>query len=103
MYAVIRAGGKQYRVRPNAVLAIDRIEAEPGQTVTFDEVLMVGGQEGVRIGTPVVPGAAVAATVLEQRKEPKILVFKKRRRKNSRRLRGFRRQVTVLRIGTITA
>ena len=69
MYAVIRASGKQYRVTPNAVLAVDRIEAEPGQTVTFGEVLMVGGADGVRIGAPLLSGASVAATVLEQRSE----------------------------------
>ncbi|MFQ3622804.1 MAG: 50S ribosomal protein L21 [Acetobacteraceae bacterium] len=103
MYAVIRTSGKQYRVTPNAVLLIDRIEAEPGQTVTFTDVLMVGTGSGVTIGAPTVPGASVAATVLEQRKADKVLVFKKRRRKNSRRLRGHRQQVTVLRIGGISA
>lgn len=103
MYAVIRASGKQYRVTPNAVLAVDRIEAEPGQTVTFGEVLMVGGTDGVKIGAPLLNGVSVAATVLEQKKDDKVLIFKKRRRKNSRRLRGFRRQLTVLRIGDITA
>ena len=65
MYAVIRASGKQYRVTPNAVLAVDRIEAEPGQTVTFGEVLMVGGADGVKIGAPLLNGVSVAATVLE--------------------------------------
>jgi len=103
MYAVIRASGKQVRVIPGAVVKLDRLDAEPGQTITFTDVLMVGTDRGVTIGTPTVPGAAVSATVLENRKDEKILVFKKRRRKNSRRLRGHRQHVTVLRIGDITA
>lgn len=103
MYAVIRASGKQLRVRPGAVVKMDRLDAEPGQTVTFTDVLMVGTDQGVTIGAPTVPGAAVSATVLENRKDEKILVFKKRRRKNSRRLRGHRQHITILRIGDITA
>ncbi|MCS6854583.1 MAG: 50S ribosomal protein L21 [Elioraea sp.] len=103
MYAVIRASGKQLRVRPGSVVKMDRLDAEPGQTVTFTDVLMVGTDQGVTIGAPTVPGAAVSATVLENRKDEKILVFKKRRRKNSRRLRGHRQPITILRIGDITA
>ncbi|QXM25438.1 50S ribosomal protein L21 [Elioraea tepida] len=103
MYAVIRTGGKQYRVTQNAVLTVDRLEAEPGATVTFTDVLMVGAEGGVTIGSPTVPGASVAATVLEQKRGEKLIVFKKRRRKNSRRRRGFRSHLTVLRIGEIKA
>ena len=103
MYAVIRTGGKQYRVTPNAVLAVDRLEAEAGATVTFTDVLMVGRDGAVTIGAPTVPGASVAATVLEQKRGEKVIVFKKRRRKNSRRRRGFRSHLTVLRIGEIRA
>lgn len=102
MYAVIRSGGKQYRVTPNAVLTVDSLEAEAGQTVTFTDVLMVARDGAVTLGAPTVAGASVAATVLEQKRGDKVIVFKKRRRKNSRRRRGFRSHLTVLRIGEIT-
>jgi large subunit ribosomal protein L21 len=101
MYAVIRTGGKQYRVTPNAVLTVDSLEAEAGQTVTFTDVLMVAREGAVTLGAPTVAGASVAATVLEQKRGDKVIVFKKRRRKNSRRRRGFRSHLTVLRIGEI--
>ena len=101
MYAVIRSGGKQYRVTPNAVLTVDSLEAEAGQTVTFTDVLMVARDGAVTLGAPTVAGASVAATVLEQKRGDKVIVFKKRRRKNSRRRRGFRSHLTVLRIGEI--
>lgn len=103
MYAVIRSGGKQYRVTPNAVLTVDSLEAEAGQTVTFTDVLMVAHGGTVTLGAPTVPGASVAATVLEQKRGEKVIVFKKRRRKNSRRRRGFRSHLTVLRVGEIKA
>jgi large subunit ribosomal protein L21 len=103
MYAVIRTGGKQYRVTPNAVLTVDSLEAEAGATVTFTDVLMVGAEGAVTLGAPTVSGASVAATVLEQKRGEKVIVFKKRRRKNSRRRRGFRSHLTVLRIGEIKA
>jgi large subunit ribosomal protein L21 len=102
-FAVIRTGGKQYRVTPNAVLAVEKLEAEPGATVTFHEVLALGGEAGLLIGAPTVPGASVTATVLEQTRGEKVLILKKRRRKNSRRKRGHRQHVTVLRIGAIAA
>lgn len=101
MYAVIRTGGKQYRVTPNAVLTVDSLEAEAGQTVTFTDVLMVAREGAVTLGAPTIAGASVAATVLEQKRGEKVIVFKKRRRKNSRRRRGFRSHLTVLRIGEI--
>ncbi len=100
MYAVIRTGGKQYRVARNEVIRIEKIEAEPGSTVEFDEVLLVGGEE-TRVGRPLVEGAKVTATVLDQIKGPKIVVFKKKRRKNYRRKRGHRQQLTVLRVQDI--
>ncbi len=100
MYAVIRTGGKQYRVAPNEVVRIEKIEAEPGSTVEFDEVLLVGGEEP-RIGRPLVEGARVTATVLDQIKGPKIVVFKKKRRKNYRRKRGHRQRLTLLRVQDI--
>lgn len=102
-FAVIRTGGKQYRVTPNAVLAVEKLEAEPGATVTFHEVLAVGGEAGLKLGAPTVPGASVVATVLEQTRGEKVLILKKRRRKNSRRKRGHRQHLTVLRIGDIAA
>ncbi|WP_291294991.1 50S ribosomal protein L21 [Elioraea sp.] len=101
MYAVIRTGGKQYRVTPNAVLTVDSLEAEAGSTITFTDVLMVAREGAVTLGAPNVAGATVAATVLEQKRGDKVIVFKKRRRKNSRRRRGFRSHLTVLRIGEI--
>ncbi|UFN49619.1 50S ribosomal protein L21 [Roseomonas sp. OT10] len=102
-YAVIRTGGKQYRVTPNAVLAVEKLEAEPGQTVTFQDVLVLGGESGVTLGAPTVAGATVTATVLEQKRGEKVIIFKKRRRQNSRRKNGHRQHMTVLRIADIAA
>ncbi len=102
-FAVIRTGGKQYRVTPNAVLTVEKLEAEAGSTVTFHEVLALGGEAGLQIGAPIVPGAKVTATVLEQSRGDKVLILKKRRRQNSRRKRGHRQDLTVLRIADIAA
>lgn len=102
-FAVIRTGGKQYRVTPNAVLAVEKLEAEPGATVTFHEVLAMGDEAGLQLGAPTVPGVSVTATVLEQTRGDKVLILKKRRRKNSRRKRGHRQHMTVLRVATIGA
>jgi len=101
MYAVIRTGGKQYRVTPNAVLKVEKLEAEPGSTVTFTDVLAVGNGADVTIGAPMVAGASVTATVVAQDRLDKIIIFKKRRRQNSRRRNGHRQHVTVLRVGGI--
>jgi large subunit ribosomal protein L21 len=101
MYAVIRTGGKQYRVTPNAVLKVEKLEAEPGSTVTFTDVLAVGNGAEVTIGAPMVAGASVTATVVAQDRLDKIIIFKKRRRQNSRRRNGHRQHVTVLRVGGI--
>jgi large subunit ribosomal protein L21 len=98
MFAVIRTGGKQYRVTPNAVLRVEKLEAEPGATVTFTDVLAVGSDAGVTLGAPTVAGALVTATVIAQDRLDKIIIFKKRRRQNSRRRNGHRQHVTVLRI-----
>ncbi|WP_025287092.1 50S ribosomal protein L21 [Granulibacter bethesdensis] len=103
MFAVIRTGGKQYRVTPNAVLKVEKLEAEPGSTITFTDVLAVGGEGNLTIGAPVVAGASVTATVIAQDRLDKIVVFKKRRRQNSRRKNGHRQHVTVLRVGDIVA
>jgi len=101
-YAVIRTGGKQYRVTPDAVLTVERLEAEPGATVTFHDVLALGGEGGLTLGAPTVPGASVTATVVEQNRGDKIIVFKKKRRKNYRRKKGHRQHQTVLRIAAIS-
>jgi large subunit ribosomal protein L21 len=98
MFAVIRTGGKQYRVTPNAVLKVEKLAAEPGATVTFTDVLALGSAAGVTVGAPTVAGAAVTATVIAQDRLDKVIVFKKRRRQNSRRKNGHRQHVTVLRI-----
>jgi large subunit ribosomal protein L21 len=101
-FAVIRTGGKQYRVTPNSVLKVEKLEAEAGATVTFHDVLAVGSEAGgLTLGGPTVPGASVSATVLEQTRSDKIIVFKKKRRKNYRRRRGHRQLQTVLRIREI--
>jgi large subunit ribosomal protein L21 len=103
MFAVIRTGGKQYRVTPNVVLTVEKLEAEPGATITFSDVLAVGTGENVTLGAPIVPGASVTATVIAQDRTPKIIIFKKRRRQNSRRKNGHRQHITVLRVSGINA
>jgi large subunit ribosomal protein L21 len=101
MYAVIKTGGKQYRVAANDVIQVERLDAEAGATVELTDVLMVGGDGSARLGSPLLAGTSVTAEVLEQAKGPKLVVFKKRRRKNSRRKTGHRQQLTVLRIKDI--
>jgi len=103
MFAVIRTGGKQYRVTPNAVLKVEKLVAEPGATITFTDVLAVDSGGGVTLGTPLVEGASVTATVIAQDRLDKVIIFKKRRRQNSRRKNGHRQHVTVLRVGAISA
>jgi large subunit ribosomal protein L21 len=103
MFAVIRTGGKQYRVTPELVLKVEKLEAEAGSTVTFTDVLAIGGEAGLTIGAPVIAGATVTATVIAQDRLDKIIIFKKRRRQNSRRKNGHRQHVTVLRIADINA
>ncbi len=103
MFAVIRTGGKQYRVTPNALLKVEKLDAEPGGIVTFSDVLAVGGDGSLMIGSPVVAGASVSATVIAQDRLDKVIIFKKRRRQNSRRRNGHRQHVTVLRVSSITA
>ncbi len=100
MFAVIKAGGKQYRVAAEDVIRIDRLEAEPGQVVEFGEVLVLGGATP-QIGAPTVAGATVAGEVLQHTRGDKVIAFKKRRRKNSRRKRGYRHEFSVIRITEI--
>ncbi len=102
-YAVIRTGGKQYRVTPDAVLTVEKLEAEPGATITFHDVLAIGTDAGLTLGAPTVPGARVTATVVEQTRGEKVIIFKKRRRQNSRRKNGHRQHQTVLKIAEIAA
>ena len=101
MYAVIRSGGKQYRVAPDDVITVEKLETAPGETVQFGEVLMVGGDGAPRFGAPLLDGAIVEGTVVKQARGDKVIAFKKRRRKNSRRKRGYRDEITVLRITEI--
>lgn len=103
MFAVIRTGGKQYRVTPNAVLKVEKLEAEPGSTITFTDVLAIGDENSTTIGSPVVEGATVTATVVAQDRNATIIIFKKRRRQNSRRKNGHRQHITVLRVADIKA
>ncbi|MEA2777392.1 MAG: large subunit ribosomal protein [Acetobacteraceae bacterium] len=103
MFAVIRTGGKQYRVTPNAVLKVEKLDAEAGGTITFTDVLAVGVDGNLTIGSPIVADASVTATVIAQDRLDKVIIFKKRRRQNSRRRNGHRQHVTVLRIGGINA
>jgi large subunit ribosomal protein L21 len=100
MFAVIKTGGRQYRVVPDDVLEIGKIAGDVGTIVQLGEVLLVGGESPV-LGTPTVAGATVAAEVLQHKRGPKVIAFKKRRRKNSRRKRGYRDEITVLRITEI--
>jgi large subunit ribosomal protein L21 len=100
MFAVFKTGGKQYRVAAEDVLKVDKVKGEPGEIVEFGEVLVVGG-DNVTLGIPTVAGATVAAEVLEQARGPKIIAFKKRRRKNSRRKIGHRQEFTLVRITEI--
>lgn len=103
MFAVLKTGGKQYRVQTGDVLRVEKLDAAAGDTVTFDQILMLGGDSPV-IGTPTVAGAAVSAEVLEQAKADKVISFVKRRRKHSsKRTRGHRQKLTVLRVTGISA
>jgi large subunit ribosomal protein L21 len=102
MYAVIRTGGKQYRVAKNDVIAVEKLAGEPGATITLDDILMVGEGAEATTGTPTVAGAAVSATVVEQKRGDKVIIFKKKRRHNYRRKNGHRQAITVLRIDAIT-
>lgn len=100
MFAVIKTGGRQYRVVPDDVLEVGKIEGEVGTIVQLSEVLVVGGDTPV-LGLPTVAGASVAVEVLDHKRGPKVIAFKKRRRKNSRRKRGYRDEITVVRVSEI--
>jgi large subunit ribosomal protein L21 len=100
MFAVIKTGGKQYRVAAEDVIKVEKVKGDPGEIVQFGEVLVVGG-DNVTLGIPTVAGASVAAEVLEQGRGAKVIAFKKRRRKNSRRRRGHRQEFTLIRVTEI--
>jgi large subunit ribosomal protein L21 len=100
MFAVFKTGGKQYRVAAEDVLKIEKVKGKPGEIVEFGEVLVVGG-DSVTLGAPTVAGATIAAEVLDQARGPKVIAFKKRRRKNSRRKVGHRQEFTLVRITEI--
>ncbi len=102
MYAVVKTGGKQYKVSEGELLRIEKLEGAVGDTVELSEVLMVGGEK-VMIGTPLVASASVTGKIVEQGKDKKVLVFKSKRRKNSRKLNGHRQPRTVLKIEKINA
>jgi large subunit ribosomal protein L21 len=101
MFAIVKTGGKQYRVTVGDVVKVEKLDGEVGKTITIDEVLMVGDDKGVKVGEPLVKGAKVTFDVLEQKKDKKIVIFKKKRRHNYRRKRGHRQEITVLRVTKI--
>jgi len=103
MFAVIRTGGKQYKVAKDDVIAVEKLAGEPGATIELGEVLMLGDGATVSAGTPLLSGASVSATLVEQRRADKIIIFKKKRRHNYRRKNGHRQYQTVLRIDEIHA
>ena len=102
-YAIFESGGKQHRVAPGEVIALEKVEAEPGASVTFDKVLLVATEGGTQVGKPHLDGAAVSATVIEQFRGGKVLIFKKKRRKNFRKTQGHRQNLTRVRIESISA
>ena len=102
MFAVIKTGGKQYRVQENSILRIEKLDAEAGKKVKFEEVLLISDKGKVSIGAPMIEGASVEATVLDQMRDRKVIVFKKKRRHNYRRKKGHRQHLTVVQIGKIS-
>jgi large subunit ribosomal protein L21 len=103
MFAVIKTGGKQYTVHENDILWVEKLDAEPGASIVLDEVLMVSDGKNVTVGKPTIAGATVKATVVEQMRDRKVIIFKKKRRHNYRRKKGHRQHLTVLKIEKIVA
>ena len=103
MFAVIKTGGKQYKVAKDDIIIVEKLDAEAGKSVAFDEVLLAGKAGDVKVGAPLLKGAQVKGEVLEQRKGAKIIVFKKKRRQTYRRKRGHRQNETVVKITSIKA
>tara|TARA_B100000686_G_scaffold346807_1_gene434199 strand:+ start:211 stop:525 length:315 start_codon:yes stop_codon:yes gene_type:complete len=103
MFAVVKTGGKQYRVAKGDVIRVEKLDAKDGDKITLDEVLMVGETGKSKVGTPLVKGASITAEVVAQARAPKIIVFKKKRRQNYRRKKGHRQDITILRVTDIKA
>jgi len=103
MFAVVKTGGKQYRVQKDDVIKVEKLVGEAGDTLTLDQVLMVGEGDKATIGAPLVAGATVVAELVKHTRGPKIIIFKMKRRQNYRRKRGHRQDLTVLRITDIKA
>ncbi|MTI08836.1 50S ribosomal protein L21 [Rhodospirillaceae bacterium RKSG073] len=103
MFAVIKTGGKQYRVAKDDVIKVEKLEGEAGSEIVLDHVLLVGDADSQTVGAPVVEGAAVKAEVISQKKDDKVIVFKKKRRHNYRRKKGHRQEITVLKVTDIVA
>jgi len=103
MFAVIKTGGKQYKVAAEDTITVMTVAGEPGDKVTFDNVMMLVNGDATTVGAPFVAGASVAGEIVEQARGPKVIAFKKRRRKNSKRKRGHRQDLTIVRITGITA
>ena len=101
MYALVKTGGKQYRVAKDDTILVERIAAEEGDQVVLDNVIMLGDGDKVTVGTPIVEGAGVSATVMRQTRGPKIIIFRRKRRKNHRRTQGHRQDLTLLKINDI--
>ncbi len=103
MFAVIKTGGKQYSVAAEDVITVMTLAGEPGEAVTFRDVLMIAGDGEARLGAPFIEGATVTGEIVEQTRGPKVISFKKRRRQNSKRKRGHRQDLTVVKITGVTA
>ena len=103
MFAIIKTGGKQYRVAKDDLIKVEKLDGEEGSTITLDQVLLVGNEDGQTVGAPLVDGAAVEAEVIQQKKDKKVIIFKKKRRQNYRRKRGHRQEITVLKVTNIVA
>lgn len=103
MYAVVKTGGKQYKVAAGDTLKVERIHGDTGSTVELTDVLMIAGESDVKVGNPTVSGAKVVGEIIEQDRAKKILVFKSKRRKSSKKMRGHRQEYTALKIKEIVA
>ncbi|ACB94071.1 50S ribosomal protein L21 [Beijerinckia indica] len=103
MFAVIKTGGKQYSVAADDIITVMTLQGEPGDAVTFDSVLMLAGEGEPKIGAPFIAGATVSGEIVEQTRGPKVISFKKRRRQNSKRKRGHRQDLTLVKITGINA
>ncbi len=103
MFAIVRTGGKQYKVQTNDKIRVEKLEAKAGDKITLDQVLLIGDDKKTTLGSPLVAGAKVIAEVIKQDRNEKVIIFKKRRRQNSRRKNGHRQEVTVLSIKEIKA